>query len=138
MARPRVPTGRRVWPRRGVAPTPAEADSREEVGPAPQLPVPVLPAPELPSIDVVRSFEPERGLRLLGSHSFLRLWLAQCVSSLGDWIGLVAVIALAARIGGSDAAVGIVMMARFIPGLFLGTLGGVLVDRWDRRRGIGP
>ena len=73
---------------------------------------------------------------LLGSPSFLRLWLAQVVSSLGDWIGMVAVISLAARVGGSssDAAVGLVMSARMIPGIFLAPVGGVLVDRWDRKR----
>jgi dTMP kinase len=76
------------------------------------------------------------GPRLLGSTSFFRLWLAQVVSSLGDWIGLVAVLSLAARIGGNspEAAVGIVMSARMVPGFFLASVGGVLVDRWDRKR----
>ncbi|MFN2608225.1 MAG: MFS transporter [Acidimicrobiales bacterium] len=76
------------------------------------------------------------GPKLLGSSSFFRLWVAQVVSSLGDWTGLVAILALAARVGGSspEAAVGIVMSARLIPGLFLGSVGGVLVDRWDRRK----
>ena len=73
---------------------------------------------------------------LFGSPSFLRLWLAQVVSSLGDWIGLVAVLALAARIGRSspETAVGVVMSARMIPGFFFGSVGGVLVDRWDRKK----
>jgi dTMP kinase len=61
--------------------------------------------------------------------------MAQVVSSLGDWIGLVAIIALAARVsGGNEAAIGLVMAARMLPGFFLAPLGGVLVDRWDRRR----
>ena len=61
--------------------------------------------------------------------------MAQVVSSIGDWIGLVAIIALAARVSdGSEAAVGFVMVARMLPGLFLAPVGGVLVDRWDRRR----
>jgi dTMP kinase len=65
----------------------------------------------------------------------MRLWMAQVVSSLGDWIGLVAIIALAARVsGGSEAAIGLVMAARMLPGFFLAPVGGVLVDRWDRRR----
>ncbi|MCA1692137.1 MAG: MFS transporter [Actinobacteria bacterium] len=76
------------------------------------------------------------GPKLLGSSSFFRLWLAQVVSSLGDWLGLVAVLSLAARIGGSspEAAVGIVMSARMVPGFFFGSVAGVLVDRWDRKR----
>src|SRR5207253_10009317 len=74
--------------------------------------------------------------RLLGSQEFFRLWLSQLVSSLGDWIGLIAITALAARIGGTGAgaAVGLVLSARLIPGFFLGTVAGVIIDRWDRRR----
>jgi dTMP kinase len=61
--------------------------------------------------------------------------MAQVVSSLGGWVGLVAVIALAARVsGGNEAAVGLVMAARLVPGFFFAAVGGVLVDRWDRRR----
>lgn len=77
-----------------------------------------------------------RGPKLLGSASFFRLWLAQVASSLGDWIGLVAILSLTARVGGSspEAAIALVMSARMIPGFFLASLGGVLVDRLDRRR----
>jgi dTMP kinase len=75
-------------------------------------------------------------IRVFGSHAFLRLWLAQVVSALGDWLGFVAVAAIAARIGGSspEAAVGLVLSARLIPGFFLAPAAGVLVDRWDRKR----
>lgn len=76
-------------------------------------------------------------VRLFGSPSFFRLWLAQVASSLGDWIGFVAITALAARVGGGgspEAAVGLVLSARLIPGFFLAPLAGVLVDRWDRKR----
>jgi dTMP kinase len=62
--------------------------------------------------------------------------MAQVVSSLGDWIGLIAVTAIAARVGGgnSGTAVGLVLSARVVPGLFLGPFMGVLADRLDRRR----
>ena len=75
-------------------------------------------------------------LRVFGSHAFFRLWLAQVVSALGDWLGFVAVAAIAARIGGSspEAAVGLVLSARLVPGFFLAPAAGVLVDRWDRKR----
>jgi dTMP kinase len=91
--------------------------------------------PTAPMDAVARDGEP-RGPQLLGSSSFFRLWLAQIASSLGDWIGLAAILALATRVGGSspEAAVGIVMSARLIPGFFLASVGGVLVDRWDRKR----
>lgn len=75
-------------------------------------------------------------LRLFGSKAFFRLWLAGAISSLGDWIGLVAILSVAARVGGSspEAAVGLVLSARIVPGLLLGSVGGVLVDRLDRKR----
>jgi MFS family permease len=90
----------------------------------------------LPRVDGSRTSHEPPGPRLLGSSSFFRLWLAQVVSSLGDWIGLFAILTLTARIGkGSpEAAIALVMSARMIPGFFLASVGGVLVDRWDRRK----
>ena len=75
-------------------------------------------------------------IRLFNSPAFFRLWLAQVVSSLGDWLGFVAITALAARVGGSspEAAISLVLSARLVPGFFLGPLAGVLVDRWDRKK----
>lgn len=75
-------------------------------------------------------------VRLFGSKDFFRLWLAQVVSAIGDWIGFFAIVAIAARIGGSSsgAAIGVVMTARILPGLFLAPAAGVLLDRWDRKR----
>ncbi|HEX3621015.1 MAG TPA: MFS transporter [Acidimicrobiales bacterium] len=96
--------------------------------------VPMAPVARPAEADVAR---PDgRGPRLLGSTSFFRLWMAQVVSSLGDWIGLFAILTLTARIGkGSpEAAIALVMSARMIPGFFLASVGGVLVDRWDRRK----
>src|ERR687898_925838 len=73
--------------------------------------------------------------RVFGTRSFFKLWVAQVVSSLGDWIGIIAILAIAARVsGGSGAAVSLVMVARVVPGFFLATVGGVIVDRFDRRR----
>ena len=73
--------------------------------------------------------------RLFGSKSFFRLWLAEFVSSLGDWIGLIAILAIAARVSNnSGAAVSLVMVTRVVPGFFLGTVGGVIIDKFDRRK----
>jgi MFS family permease len=71
---------------------------------------------------------------IIGS-SYFRLWIAQVVSSLGDWIGLVAVLSLAARVSDQpEAAAGLVMIARMVPGFFLAPIAGVIVDRMDRKR----
>jgi MFS family permease len=76
--------------------------------------------------------------RLFGSRAYFRLWCAQVVSSLGDWIGLIAVTSIAARVGGGNAgtAVGLVLSARVVPGLFLGPMMGVIADRIDRKRAM--
>lgn len=73
---------------------------------------------------------------LLTNIPFLKLWLAQILSATGDWLGLVAITALAARVGGQaeGVAIGLVLSARIAPGFILGPLAGVFADRWDRRR----
>ena len=56
------------------------------------------------------------------ARPFFRLWIAQVVSSLGDWVGLIAILAIAARVSdNSAAAVSLVMTTRVLPGFFLGT-----------------
>jgi dTMP kinase len=73
--------------------------------------------------------------RVFGTKSYFRLWIAQIISSTGDWIGLIAILAIAARVShNSGAAVSVVMLARVVPGFFLGTIGGVIIDRFDRRK----
>ena len=90
--------------------------------------VPTRPVPHLAS-------GPTRTatVRLFGTKDFFRLWLAQVVSALGDWIGFLAILAIADRIGGAGA-IGVVMTARILPGFFLAPVAGVLLDRWNRKR----
>ncbi|MEO5678398.1 MAG: MFS transporter, partial [Acidimicrobiales bacterium] len=71
--------------------------------------------------------------RFFGSRLYFRLWLAQFASSLGDWIGFVAITALSNRIAGTNG-VALVLSARLVPGFFLGSLGGLLADRIDRKK----
>lgn len=70
---------------------------------------------------------------LLKNGSFLRFFLAQAVSSLGDWIGVIALAVFAERLGGTTG-VGAVMTARVLPGFVVGPFGGVIADRWDRKK----
>jgi dTMP kinase len=74
--------------------------------------------------------------RIFGTPTFFRLWLAQALSSLGDWLGFLAILILAGRLGAAapGASVGLVMAARIVPGFFLGAGAGVLVDRMDRKQ----
>ncbi len=106
-----------------------------------QVPLPGLEdlaaaTPTEPSPAVGPSDKPSFTVRMFGSTQFFRLWLAQVLSSIGDWLGFFAIAALATRIGASrpEAAVGVVMSARIIPGFFLGAASGVFADRFDRKR----
>lgn len=67
---------------------------------------------------------------------YRRLFTAQVISSLGDWVGFLAVTSLAARVGKSnaDVAVGVVLSARLLPGFFFGAFATGLLDRWDRKK----
>ena len=73
---------------------------------------------------------------VFGSPEFLRLWIAQIVSAFGDWIGFLAIIEIARRIGGDQpgSAIALVMLARVLPGFFLASVGGIIVDRVNRKR----
>src|SRR5712692_6182975 len=74
---------------------------------------------------------------LLVDPSFSRLWRAMLVSSLGDWVGFVAVASLVARLGGvrvGALAVAGVMLARLLPSVLFGPFAGVFADRFDRRK----
>ena len=70
------------------------------------------------------------------SPSYQRLFTGQVVSSLGDWVGLFAVTALAAQIGKSNSgvAIGVVLSARLLPGFFFGSVASALLDRLDRKK----
>jgi dTMP kinase len=87
-------------------------------------------------IAVLRGTRPATFRHLLRDAAFSRLYRAILVSSLGDWVGFVAVVALVTRIGGGSAgfAVSGVMLARLLPSLVFGPFAGVLVDRFDRKR----
>ena len=71
--------------------------------------------------------------RVFRVPGFLPLFGAQFVSSLGDWTGLFAIIAIAGRVSNSATAVGFVMIARMLPGFVFAPVGGALIDRWNRK-----
>jgi dTMP kinase len=89
-------------------------------------------APFIPSAPDAEPI-PSAPWRVFRVPGFPRLFGAQAVSSLGDWTGLLAILAVASRVSNSGTAVGLVMVARMLPGFILAPVGGALVDRWNRR-----
>jgi dTMP kinase len=75
----------------------------------------------------------------LSIRPFRRLWIATSLSSLGDWLSLLALTALAGELTEhhgfvqENAAVGAVWLTSLLPALVLGPLAGAFADRFDRR-----
>jgi MFS family permease len=66
--------------------------------------------------------------------AFRRLLVSLAVSSLGDWLYNVALLAFVYERTGSPTWLAFTTAARILPIVVLGPLGGVLADRHDRRR----
>ena len=69
---------------------------------------------------------------LLRNVRFLRLWIGQGTSFVGDAVSMVALVVLVVQITGSASAVGGALVARLLPTI-ASPLAGVLADRVDRR-----
>lgn len=65
---------------------------------------------------------------------FRRLWIAQIISLLGDWLSFVAVSLLALKQGDGIVALALVLVAHTLPRALLAPVAGALADRLDRRR----
>ena len=73
-------------------------------------------------------------LRLPGGRPFHLILLSLAVSSCGDWLYNVALLALVFQRTGSATWVALTTAACVLPVVVLGPIGGVLEDRYDRRR----
>src|ERR1044072_2601848 len=70
---------------------------------------------------------------LRGNRGFRYLWLGQVVSQMGDWFDTIAVYTIALQLTGSSRSVALIMVARFLPSVFICPLSGVIADRFSRR-----
>ncbi|MBX6391194.1 MAG: dTMP kinase [Frankia sp.] len=68
---------------------------------------------------------------------FRRLWIQLGLSSLGDWMGLLATTAMITQLqnsfSGQAYAIGSLLIVRLMPALLLGPLAGAIADKLDRR-----
>lgn len=75
-----------------------------------------------------------RFAELLAHGDFVRLWVAQGVSNLGDWVYALAVATSVAHRHGAAGILAVLMIAEVAPAAVAGMLGGPLVDRLSRKR----
>ncbi|MEU0521274.1 dTMP kinase [Streptosporangium sp. NPDC006007] len=76
---------------------------------------------------------------VLANPPFRKLWTAMSVCSLGDWLNIIALTALAGNLTAGagykaqSLAIGGVFVAKMLPAVLLGPLAGAFADRFDRR-----
>ena len=90
-----------------------------------------VPGPALPAKNDISG--------VLAIPAFRKLWWNLSLSSLGDWLGLLATTALAKQFAGSsyskaNVAIAGVFIVRLLPSVLIGPFAGVIADRFDRRR----
>lgn len=70
---------------------------------------------------------------LLGNRALVRLLAGEFVSSVGDWLYLVALLVVVYARTSSPALLGLVGAARVLPYIVLSVPAGIVADRFDRR-----
>lgn len=70
---------------------------------------------------------------LAGNRDYRLLVTAGLISMTGDWVLSIGLTYLVYQVTGSTLASGAMLLASVLPSILLGSVAGVLVDRWDRR-----
>jgi MFS family permease len=67
------------------------------------------------------------------NRAFRRLWIAQTISSIGDWIYPLAVFTYVVADDAKASSLAFLLIAQVGPGMLVGTFGGPLIDRFSRK-----
>jgi MFS family permease len=73
-------------------------------------------------------------IKALRQRDFALLWLGGLISLAGDWILAVGLPIYVFLLTHSVLATGLAFLASRVPAIVLGSIAGVFVDRWDRKR----
>ncbi|WP_240755524.1 dTMP kinase [Nocardioides iriomotensis] len=93
--------------------------------------------PPVSAVDDLRHAPTHSLAAVLRIPDFRRLWIGLGLSSLGDWIGLLALTAMANAsadsYAGKNYAIATVLFLRVLPALVMGPIAGYIADKIDRR-----
>jgi MFS family permease len=73
-------------------------------------------------------------LAIFRQRNFALLWFAGLISLAGDWTLIIALPIYVYQLTGSTLATSLMLMVGIVPRLLFGSVAGVFVDRWDRKR----
>ena len=108
----------------------SEQDPQQPAAPPP-------PAPAAAGLDDLQHTPTHSLAAVLRIRDFRNLWIGLGLSSLGDWMGLLALTAMANAsadsYAGKNYAIATVLFLRVLPALVLGPIAGYVADRMDRR-----
>jgi predicted MFS family arabinose efflux permease len=68
------------------------------------------------------------------NRNYRRLWLAQIVSEIGDWLYIVAIYTVLLRLTGRASSIAIALVLQVLPQFFVAPAAGIVNDRTSRRR----
>ena len=73
--------------------------------------------------------------RLIATNvNYRRLWLAQLVSEIGDWLASIVVYSLLIELTGKAESVGLALVVQVLPQFFVSPMAGAINDRVSRRK----
>ena len=73
---------------------------------------------------------------LLRQRNFALLWFGGLISIMGDWVLGVALPFFVYQVSGSTIATAVMVAMELLPRLLFGSVAGVFVDRWDRKKAM--
>ncbi|MFL6134926.1 MAG: dTMP kinase [Nocardioidaceae bacterium] len=96
------------------------------------------PAPSAGAVEELTHAPTHSLAAVLQVRDFRNLWIGLGLSSLGDWMGLLALTAMASAsadsYAGKNYAIATVLFLRVLPALIMGPIAGYVADRLDRRQ----